>query len=145
MRRGIERRLLVVIAFRGSDSRIEETGLALPILVRLLGEKKRPEFLGRMGACQCVGSIVGFVLAGTFTSAPRFRPHTGAAGGLNTRYARSRTHAQQVTVIYSAVRLATMVLTARLGRLVVSRIPVDTDHFCRPLILKCRLQLNSPP
>ena len=55
------------------------TGLALPILVRDY-LAKGPGFLGLMGACQSLGSIAGFALAGTLTVAPPYRPHVVAGG-----------------------------------------------------------------
>lgn len=50
------------------------TSIALPILVRDFLHRG-PEFLGIMGACQAIGSLAGFIVAGAVTLSPPHRPH----------------------------------------------------------------------
>ena len=50
------------------------TAIAMPILVRDILHRG-PEFLGIMGACQTVGSLIGFVLVGTIKVSPQQRPY----------------------------------------------------------------------
>jgi hypothetical protein len=59
MRRGIERRLLVVIAFRGSDSRIEETGLAYRYSCDYLGKKRGPSSWGGWVRASVLARLLG--------------------------------------------------------------------------------------
>ena len=52
---------------------IVPTGIALPILVRDYLDRG-PEFLGIMGACQAIGSLIGFIVVGAITVPAKWRP-----------------------------------------------------------------------